>query len=297
MHNFNQFFDSLSARLHCTDDYRDGVHMRPRATAATKKYIQPNPTNSLNYLCFDIDYPFWLTTVEDLGLPTPSIITQNPQNNHCHVFYRLETPVHFNFKKSSKQAMDYAKAVEAGLAKKLKADLGFAGYLVKNPAHDAWYTCSFDIAYSLADLHDYLDLKKAANDDEAYGFGRNVELFENLRHYAYRKFRERGYEAVGFFEVLLERANMVNGTFRVELHQSELEATCRSIAKWCIANITAESFGEVQAARGKKSGAARRANREFLMRQCKSLSNQNLSQREIAERLKVPKSTVGRWLK
>ena len=94
--------------------------------------------------------------------------------------------------------LEFASKVENGMAVKLGADLGYSGFITKNPMNSHWspYWSGAEL-YDLGFLSEHVNLisnKKLKS--ESYGLGRNVNLFEDLRLYAYRnvlKFKKKFY--------------------------------------------------------------------------------------------------------
>jgi hypothetical protein len=130
---------------------------------------------------YDIDYSVGIETItDDLDLPCPTFLIQNPKNYHAHALYALNTAVHCN-DNSSIKALRFAGAVDVAMTTALKADAGFAGLITKNPLHESWRTYSFDAQYDLIDFTDFVDLKKYSDKRkrvEAVGLGRNCCLFD-----------------------------------------------------------------------------------------------------------------------
>jgi len=89
---------------------------------------------------YDIDRPTCVYELtDDLNLPAPHFFVQNPDNQHAHAFYGLETAVHLNLN-SSQKAIRFAAAVDCAFTEKMDADGQYTGLIAKNPAHQHWST-------------------------------------------------------------------------------------------------------------------------------------------------------------
>ena len=175
-----------------------GLLIRPQATALGYSHIQFNPPPHVAMLVFDVDkkhqhdpqrdgYHEW----QDRGLPAPHWISINPENGNYHLGYLLASPV----ARSSVARLGplrYLAAIEHVLAKRLGADLRYAGLVTKNPVHSDWMTFWHDIEpYTLDYLAEFCpDADLAAfsgrKRKEASGLGRNIEVFDNVREWAYK---------------------------------------------------------------------------------------------------------------
>ncbi|NBM74868.1 replicase, partial [Proteus sp. G4444] len=125
--------------------------------------------------------------------------------------------------------------------------------------------------YTLDWLADYLDLT-SANDKEIitdYGLGRNCQLFEQTRKWAYRAIRQGWPAYEQWLQACFERAKAYNLQFLTPLDEKEVFSIAKSIAKWTHAKFSEESFNDyvfrthtsvIQSMRGKKSkGGGRKA--------------------------------------
>jgi hypothetical protein len=162
----------------------------------------------------------------------------------------------------------YLCAVEAAFRQKLQADPGFSGLITKNPLHPVWRLLRGPMAdYELSELADYVDLSRYAPKRklEQIGLGRNVTLFDWLRHYAYRQVRHYKTDVRNFVlwqAHLNTKALERNGDFQYPLDQREVWYIVKSVAKWVWRRFDVAAsdarFSALQAARGRASGEARR---------------------------------------
>ncbi|OSZ44446.1 hypothetical protein BVZ31_17415 [Alcaligenes faecalis] len=195
-------------------------------------------------------------------------------------------------------------AIEHAFNKKLNADLAFNGPKGKNPLHEKWLLWQpvDDAVYELGELADYVDLPTPAemvarkvNKDYA-GLGRNCALFEQLRTISYSVVREfwRPGGNEPFFCHLLKIAEAINNTFSEPLGFSEVRGGARSVSKWIWKNFTPAKFRDIQAARGRLVGAAKR---DELLERVQLLAIEGKSNRAIAREVGVDDKTVAAWLR
>ncbi len=81
----------------------------------------------------------------------------------------------------------YAAAIERAYSAALGADPAYTGRFHHNPLSDAYVTkIGRDAPYSLDELARYVDLNEPSQKkDPPIGIGRNVEVFDRLRRWAY----------------------------------------------------------------------------------------------------------------
>lgn len=306
-------FSDLPKKPYCTD-FRGFCYFRTKKHAIKHAYIQPNHPAVAQWLVFDLDYEQALFAYHDNNAPRPQLIIKNPQNGHAHYCYRLSEKVGL-WGKSSSKAIKYLKAVYRALQRKLGADTGYSGNLIKNPAHKNWltYTTGAEKSYSLGELAEWLDLtepkekNKEPINDENYYFGRNHEVFERTRHQAYPIANKYDYDTL--YRAVLAIASEENAKFYNPMHLKELHHIAKSITRFCKSprfGVYSVAFIEKQRRQGRngglksdssKGGKARSATYEPQREQARQLKQQGLSIRKIAEQLKVSKTSVQKWLK
>jgi hypothetical protein len=254
-HQLDLFRDQLPHRPYCTDSLDAGLVIRQKLDAISKRYIQANGPTHLYWLPFDVDRETASFDWQDRHCPAPNIVVTNPENGHAHLLYGLEVPVR-KAPDAQLKPLRYAAAVEFGLLKKLEADYGYAGLIVKNPLHESWIVqCFQDAPYSLGWLADYIDLEKVdyRRKPQDYGLGRNCTVFNSLRLWAYRAIRENWPNYESWFEACRARAASYN-SFPSPLPESEIRATAKSVSKWVYQRFSASGFSAVQSRRGKRGG-------------------------------------------
>ena len=308
------FASRLPRRPYCSDD-KTARMIRSRATALRFPYIQANPPSLKFWLPFDLDKPGGMVAWEDADLPPPALGVGNPTNGHAHLLWGLDAPV-CTSEVARAAPLRYLAAVERAMLAKLLpygADAGFAGLMVKNPAHQQWRTHWGPAhLYGLGELAEWLDLDKfkpkraILKEMEGYGVGRNVSIFNTLGpegKWAYSAVRRyRGQPFAEWHNAVFMQACELNSAFRVPLPFSEIKAIAKSVAKWTWKQDKAHAaeFSRTQAYRGKlageASGKARREASEDKRASARLMRVQGQSVRAIAEALQVPKSTVSDWV-
>lgn len=288
-------------RAYCTDSPKQGQYICARDVALTHSHIQPNTAGLVRWLCFDIDRMDASVRWEDRHAAPPTLVMMNPANGHAHYAYALAVPVP-RTQLARIKPLQYLAAIQEGTRRRLGADPGYSGGLLKTPGHPAWRTSSFAGVYGLSDLAEWCDLpapselrRMAANEDYA-GLGRNCTLFEHLRKQSYRIVRDYwrpgGYD--GFAENMLKTAEALNGQFTNPLPYGEIKSIARSVSKWTWQRFNPAEFRAIQAARGSRKGAAKR---EALLPQVRDMAARGFTQQVIADSLGIAQKTVSNWLK
>ena len=277
--------------------------IRSKAIAVKKPYIQVNSPVTTIYFFFDGDKNDAALSWFDSNLPAPYWTTQNPENGHAHICYKLEIPLHTS-EFSSIKAIKYAQAVYYAYALKLGADLSYSQLITKNPLHPQHRTTYWTKqAYSLDYLADFVDLpKKLPKKLEMVGLGRNVTMFEKGRHWAYTAIRDymHHHSSSVWEQAVKTHMEAINAGFEVPLPHSEVKATAKSIAKWVWQRFSYGDFSEIQAKRGakggKKGGIVRSAQYAELRIQAKLMHEQGMNKTQIAKHLGVTRMTIINWL-
>lgn len=256
--NRQNFISQMPYKPYCSNDLTSGLTIRKREKALEMLYIQANQPTIQTCLLFDIDKENSFYTFEDAGLPVPQFITKSPDSGRCHYGYILRSGV-CKTQQARLKPLKYAAAVENGIAEALGSDRAYVGLVTKNPLNSHWspYWSGaklYDLDY-LADCVDLTVLKQATK-AENYGLGRNVNLFEDLRHYAYK--HVLNFKKSGSFELFLnevERQGInLNAVCNVSnlLPFSEVKATVKSICRWTWKNFDSATFSAIQSQRAKK---------------------------------------------
>lgn len=289
------FRQRLPRKPYHTDTLSDGLRIRDVQRAIKARYIQPNGPTHRYWLVYDVDRSGAALDWHDRGAPPPTIVAQNPINGHAHLVYGLEVAVR-TAPDAKSGPLRYAAAVDCALRGLLDADKGYAGLICKNPLHPFWRVTEWEPRlYGLGDLDSWLDLNAYRDRRKRlpdYGLGRNCNLFERLRLWAYRAIRQGWPDYERWHEAVLTRARAYND-FDTPLPDSEVRATAKSVAKWTHQRLSPAGFSASQAQRGRRKGAKRR---DDLMPKVVEMASQGVSQREIARTTGIPQKTVSRWL-
>lgn len=307
------FSQSLSKKPYCSDNLEHGLIVRSLKNALEKRYIQHNQPNSKLWLVYDIDRPTAPEELtDDLNLPAPHIFVQNPKNQHAHAFYGLQVPVHFN-ESSSKAAIRFAGALDAGLTAKMDADASYSGLICKNPLNQHWKTWYANHAhYELSEIAEYIDLSPYKDRRRALpdvGLARNCNLFEHLRTWSYRAIRQGWPNWEQWLNACETRAlgyniNLDNGG-KGPLELLEVRHISKSVANWTYRNFSPQSFeeyvarthtSEVQAIRGSKGGKAKGKANESKHASAILMRSKGMSYRDIGHELGVNHQTIKNWV-
>lgn len=272
------------------------------------QYIQGNQPCMLHYFFFDIDRSDAVMAWHDENLPMPYWTAQTQKNGHAHICYKLEIPL-CTSEFGSQKAIAYASKVQAGLANKLGADVGYSHLITKNPFHKDWrVTFWSEQAYTLDYLADFVELpKKLSKKQEVSGLGRNCTLFENARKWAYTAVRDyfHQHSSLAWEKAVLAYIEALNREFEAPLPYSEVKATAKSIAKYCWDKFSINGFSEWQSkvasigvSKGNtsKAGKARSETYNNLRQEALKLHLQGMKNTKIAEQLNVSRKSIIRWL-
>mgnify|MGYP002737289255 CR=1 FL=1 len=303
---------------YATDDFSRGMYRTERETAVSKRYVQLNPQAVKNWLACDIDHvdgamrALWDS--EGQGL-LPNLITENPHNGHVHALYALREPVTMT-ERARPEPIYLAASVTEGLRRRTDGDMGYSGFITKNPLHPDW-----DTRWLHQNLYELNDMRTGLGKDmpafgwwrgrreSQSGLGRNVSLFESLRLSGYRLVTGFWFDSDGFYQALAAVAFEVNAQFAEPLPDAEVMGVVRSVHKW----ITSKSrlwrdgptayeahFIALQSWRGKQSAQLRSERRrvqlEKVAEQLALLSpDGKVTNAQVAKAASVSERTVRRY--
>jgi len=312
-HNSNNFMqldlifneNRLPKAPYCTDTLGN-LAIRRLKTAVNRKYIQVNPPKLFFWLCLDVDRQGGGLAWEDANLPSPNFATINPANGHAHLVWGLSAPV-LTTEAAREAPLRYLNSIRNAYTALTGADQGYTGLITKNPLHSHWRTLYghghlFDLpelAEYVPDLNKYTDRTSPA---ESVGIGRNVALFQQIRHWAYREirlFRGAGRQHFTTWSAhVLEQVEKRNGDFTEPLPFSEVKAIAKSIAKWVWAHDphAEQRFIERQAYRGALGGIAKGKANEEKRIQARLMHAKGMSLRSIASELQCSPQSVSNWV-
>lgn len=304
------FEERTPRRPYCTDDLERGLLIRSRRQAiGSKRYIQANPPHLRCWLILDVDRPGAALAWDDACLPEPAWSAMNRANGHAHLAWGISAPV-LTGDVARQQPLRYLAAIESAYRAAVDGDEAYAGLVTKNPRHTAWRTFwGRHMFRELADLAEYVDLPRhlprRGIRPEKIGLGRNCDLFEHLRRWAYPEVRgwklasTQGAVIYWQKEVYRRALDYTSAEHPVPLDPRECWHTARSVALWVWNrfDITASDrrFSIRQSARGKLGGRPRATTAEQAAR-AHELAAGGMSIRGIATELGVGKSTVARLL-
>ena len=322
-----RFREHLPIKPYCTDDLGAGLRILPLRVALAKAYIQHNHPGMVWVLVFDVDrqvvdpndfWPVWETSC----LPVPNLATLTRSTGRGHLAYFLAAGV-CTTSLARLKPMEFLAAIERAYTVALGADAGYAKLVTKNPHSDRWQVWEIHAQpYTLGELAEYVDLtvhRPLPDASEAYGTGRNVTLFHQARFWAYSAIRD--YWAPNglpkWQKAVLGHVEALNGQFQRPLPHSEVKAIAKSIATWTWKKITPQGLRELikathtpemqrergkrntpeqQSAKGRASGASRRASREQERATARLMRAKGITQQEIADVLGVTQQAVSKWL-
>ena len=301
------FKNNLPQKPYCTDELSFGLKIRPAELAIKKRYLQYNKPTDLRWFVYDVDRPTAHFDWYDCKVPSPNITVMNRQNGHAHLFYGLEVPVHMHTT-AKKNPIRFASSIDVALIKSLEADEHFAELICKNPFNDFWDTKVWrEASYDLSELADSLDL--SAYKDERIrlpeiGLGRNCNLFDSTRFYAYREIRKPAqnylfddfYSEVDFIDRCICYARHHN-IFETPLPEKEILSIGKSVGKWVYRNMSPEGFFEWAEIRRKKSIKVRQEKSDERKNEVLKLYERGLSKQAIAIYLGISRMQVNRYFK
>ena len=175
---------------------------------------------------------------------------------------------------------------------------------MKNPLSGHWKVITWqENLYDLDWLSEYVNLdalKDRRRRLPERGLGRNVNLFNDLRRWAYKMIHLDWHDYDRFLLACREQARELN-TFESPLPQAEIRSTAKSVARWTWERrgTFLEGFSAWQRARGRKSGLVRKAAADAKRQMLLGLVEQtpSLSLRAVARISGIPVVSVQRLLK
>lgn len=216
--------------------------VEPTGYAEGRKYVSLNPGHckKVRFLTIDCDHPNYDEFPGSFPKPLCTVINRDSGRHH-HVF-ELATPVLTDVNARWKPKRLLA-VVEQAFRLHLGGDEQFTNTLSKNPWNkEAWSTIWYP-DFKLLELKDCTvwcekeKIKKFANDNSnivdvktsGSGYGRNVNLFDHVRHLAYQHyFGSWNQNDSELYAV----AYQFNASFSEPLPESEVRSTCKSISKF-----------------------------------------------------------------
>ena len=264
--NRQNFISQMPVKPYCSDNLSNGLRIRKKEKALEMLYIQANQPAIQTCLLFDLDEENCFYKFEDVGLPVPHFITKSPNSGRCHYGYILKNGV-CKTQQAKLKPLRYASAVENSIVNRLGSDPNYMGLITKNPLNSHWspWWSGADL-YDLDYLADFVDLNQSKNSGKAenYGLGRNVNLFDDLRTWSYK--RVLGFKSSSSFDCWMKEVERQAINLNAVCNQqnplpfSEIKAIARSVGKWTWKNFDVAKFSEIQSARGKRNEGKKKNN-------------------------------------
>jgi hypothetical protein len=238
-------------------DRKDGAHRLTFENARHKPYLQLNPPAHHAWLLLDIDRQGAALAWIEENLPAPTYVAVNRVNSHAHIGYSLSSPV-CKSDMARIAPLRYLAAIEHGYFDKARADFGFTGPLTKNPLHPLWelWEPANAPSYELGYLAEFVNLPDKVP-PRPVGLGRNCDLFDSLRVWAYRAVRSfwRPGGSDPWRQAVLRQAECMN-IFDAPLGVSEVQSIARSVASFVWRQFNPAEFRKGQSELGRLGAAA-----------------------------------------
>ncbi|WP_280232269.1 replication initiation protein [Nocardia cyriacigeorgica] len=247
-----------------------GYYRTTRERALTLPYLESNPKAMTSLVITDHDGGRADEIAALCGLPVPSYIAMNPHTRDGHIVYALKTPVILT-NPARREPVHLLARVEAGLNNVLAGDVAYAHKFTKNPTHiehmtlwgpdyavydlkDLWHPIS-----KLGALPKYSTTKERRKALASSGTGRNVDLFDLVRQWSYR--RRGDFDDWSAWHQLVDdhawdrNIDIIGPAYtKGPMDPTEVRALARSISAWTWRRIK-RTFSEEQARRGRASAA------------------------------------------
>ena len=184
------FQERLPRYPYATDDPRQGMRPRKRENAIRYRYVQVGRyPHAIARIVLDLDEPTWWEAMERVP---PSLCIPNPRAPwRAHLVYELEPPVWLSSPKDREAGANpfaLVREVDARLRAYFGADPAYTGLLGRNPlAHPHLLGGGklWDLTSLLDELRDLTPRRRVAAYLDTATYGRNCELFDQVRAFAY----------------------------------------------------------------------------------------------------------------
>jgi hypothetical protein len=240
------FQERLPRYPYATDDPRQGMRPRRKEKALEHVYIQVGRyPHAIFRIVLDLDEPTWWDAMDPIP---PSLIVPNPREPwKAHIIYELDPPIWL----SSPEAYEspgnpfaLVREVDALLRAYFGADPAYNGLLGRNPLAHAYLIGGgklWDLLSLLEELRELVPRRRVAAYLDTATYGRNCELFEHVRVFAYSvvaMYRGKPNGLALFRQAVAHEAHRLNRElFRDHpqgpLPRKEVEITViKSVSKW-----------------------------------------------------------------
>lgn len=261
----------------CGDTKDSGMRHRTRPQALKRRYIEANPLCLKSLIVTDVDTHDVANLANEVGLPNPTWVCGTMCAGGImtgHIVFALHDPVCLT-DAARRAPVNLLARIETGITTVLGGDIGYGGRITKNPLwtqHGVQTTLWGDSdgpQYGLRDLSRALEAIEALpgwNDPRPRknsGVGRNVDVFDRTRRWAYRAIKGYWDDSGGITtwgEVVEAFATMKNLALEAEgrtpLPEREIYHLARSITKWTWRHFTPNTAHAWHARKGTAGGRA-----------------------------------------
>lgn len=210
--------------------------------------IQYNTSNFKRYIIVDIDNEN-LFGFEKLDIPKPNFIVKNISKQGGHLFWVLDKVA------TNEYYIKLWRDIQKYFSSVLDGDPHNVGSIGKNPYNslDFEYIEVYPHYYTIKNLHSFViqeekqvqnellffkDYKTINNKEKVVSSGRNVDLFNTSRVFAYALIKE-DIDTINFKFKLLNKIKEENNNFSCPMKNSEVMDIYKSITKYCLKNWNA----------------------------------------------------------
>ena len=256
----NQVRSTLPDYIHTLPEKNSPAIWLPKSHALEHERIRLHG-NDRHFLMVDYDVKNGNTVkYHDHYDLEPNFITYNPINLNHQAFWFLRDAVHVQNESKFNKPNLYLKAIERAYDDKYNGDKHFARYISRNPLHAFADTdWRHDNKYSLNELAEVVNLNQQrikAGDRQVQGAGRNREVFDDLRKWAYKQDTDKiSYEQ--WLNKVLIKAIGYN-TYKTPMALNEVESIAKSVSQYTYQKSFNQgdytAFCARQAERGRKGG-------------------------------------------
>lgn len=207
--------------------------------------IQYNTSNFKRYIIVDIDNEN-LFGFEKLDIPKPNFIVKNRSKQGGHLFWVLDKVA------TNEYYIKLWRDIQKYFSSVLDGDPHNVGSIGKNPYNslDFEYIEIYPYYHTIKDLHSFVvpaekkeqdelpffkDYKTKNLKDKIVSNGRNVDLFNTSRVFAYQLIKE-DIDTINFKFKLLNKIKEENNNFSNPMKNSEVMDIYKSIVKYCLKN-------------------------------------------------------------
>jgi hypothetical protein len=240
------FRERLPRYPYATDDPRQGMRPRRKERALEHVYIQVGRyPHAIFRIVLDLDEPTWWDAMDRIP---PTLTIPNPRAPwKAHIVYELDPPIWLSSPEAyESQANPFAlvREVDALLRAHFGADPAYNGLLGRNPLVHPYLIGGgklWDLPSLLEELRELVPRRRVAAYLDTATYGRNCELFERVRPFAYSvvaMYRGKPNGFALFRQAVAYEAHRLNQElFRDHpqgpLPRKEVEITViKSVSKW-----------------------------------------------------------------